>query len=339
MRSRNPTGSALLPAVLAALVVLSVACSSRPTPQALPPQTLAPHPPESQEEPLSNIEESSGAQLEPLATGIEPTPMPATLESPDEFVMVEEPATTGASPGDVPTATEDDPLTVVLDAGDNEETQPRSLFEASRAEQDRRQQVGESTIVLNNKTLKEYSKGQVTFAEEDEEGEGESTVESAEGESVDIAAEGPGAADEADEAPQTFDEEYWRNRVLDIRISWRDSLDRLEELESEIARLRTEFYAEDDPFYRDAQIKPAWDQALIELEATRRDAQSSQADLEEAMEEGRRAGALPGWLREGIELEPTADELEERLPPEPGQFHEPSEPVILDEDDGDSGGG
>lgn len=322
-------GTALM---LTVLVLLTVACAGRPAPQALPPQTMAPPAPETGEEPLSNIAETAADTTEPLATGMEPTPPPPTsLESPD-FVMVEESPTTAENPEAARSDDPEDPLTVVLDPGTDEAAQPRSLFEASRAEKDRRQEVGESEIVLTNKTLKDYSKGNLTFME-GEEAEGEAAIVEESGETDETED-----AETADADQEALDEEYWRNRVLDIRTLWRQSLDRMEVLESDIGRLRTEFYAEDDPFYRDAQIKPAWDQALIELEDARRDAETSQRDLEDAMEEGRRAGALPGWLREGIELEPTVEELEELQPPSDSRVHEPSEPVILEEDGGDDGG-
>jgi hypothetical protein len=289
--------------MIACLVAVALACSSRTVPKALPPQTMAPTPPET-EEPITNAGESLGqaaAIEEPLATGIE--------------VEEESPATSSQAPS----TGGEDPTTVVLDPGEDDSEQPQSLFAASQAEKQRREEAGESKIVLTNKNLKEYSKGQLTFVEGDEASMG--------GEVTD--REGVVAGEEEDE-------EYWRNRVLEIRLGWRESIDLITELESEVARLRREFYAEDDPFYRDSQIKPAWDEALEDLEQAKRDARQAQLDLERTMDQGHRAGALPGWLREGVEIEPTAEELEElELVPQDNEkegIHEPSEPVILDED-------
>ncbi len=64
----------------------------------------------------------------------------------------------------------------------------------------------------------------------------------------------------------------------------------------------------------------------MDLEAAKRRVVEKERELEAFVEEGRRAGALPGWLREGIELEPkpVADQTEEKI-------HEAVEPVVVDE--------
>jgi len=135
-----------------------------------------------------------------------------------------------------------------------------------------------------------------------------------------------------EEEKQEQGEEYWRRRGLEIRMAWRDEVDSIEELEKEVFMLRQRFYAEDDPFYRDGQVKPAWDQALEQLEDARVGAKEREAELQEFLEEGRKAGALPGWMREGIELEPhPPDELE---PGEQIQGHEPREPVVIEVQEG-----
>lgn len=222
---------------------------------------------------------------------------------------------------------DDEEITIVIEDPTGPEESPNSLFAAAKAERARRARTGESTIVITDKNLKEHAaRGQLTFVEEAE-SETEDGEISANEEADDLLEET--AADEA----------YWRERVLRIRQSWREAIDRIEALERRIAALRQDFYAEDDPFYRDSQIKPAWDRALEELEASRRRARLAEEDLALALEEGRRGGALPGWLREGLELEPTVEELEAigEGSDEDG-VHEPSEPVVLDEDRDDDGG-
>ena len=72
----------------------------------------------------------------------------------------------------------------------------------------------------------------------------------------------------------------------------------------EAATLRSQFYSTDDPYVRDSKVKPQWDRALAELEEARRRAEAGPAEVEAFLEEGRRVGALPGWLRDGVELEP-----------------------------------
>ena len=45
-------------------------------------------------------------------------------------------------------------------------------------------------------------------------------------------------------------------------------------------------------------IKPAWDRTLRELEDARRELAEAEKDLSDLPEKARRAGALPGWIRE-----------------------------------------
>jgi hypothetical protein len=290
---------------------------------------MAPTPPETPE--LSNMT----TEEDRTAAGGE---TPSTSQTPVVEPVNTMPSTTSGAPVEISdeprelvgTAPENDNLTVVLDSGtDPASEQPKSIFAAAQAEKTRRLEVGESTMVLNNQTLKEHSKGGSTFVVDESEGEG--AGEDAEAE--------PGESEAAPEEETTDldaeDEEYWRRLVYDLRREWRNAYDDIEEYESEIARLRRDFYAEDDPFYRDSQIKPAWDKALKDLEEAQRTVERSQEELEKAMDEGHRAGALPGWLREGIELEPEIDP-EDPLAARDDQFHEPSEPVVVEED-GDGG--
>ena len=93
----------------------------------------------------------------------------------------------------------------------------------------------------------------------------------------------------------------------------------LVELEKEAEGLRTRFYAEDDPVRRDREVKPAWDRALDLLDEARRTVARAQERLAELQDEGRRAGAMPGWLREGMELEPPRQEDEGVEESEPGE--------------------
>jgi hypothetical protein len=190
---------------------------------------------------------------------------------------------------------------VVIDPGD-EEGSPKSLVEAARAERQRKAHAGQPVAVITNKTAA-HSTGQLTQAQ----------PAARKGKE---AAPGPKAA--------VHDEAYWRQRGLDIRVRWRKASDDVERLEKEAAGLRRRFYGEDDPAVRDAQIKPEWDRTLELLDNARLDVKSSEAELAAFMEEGRRAGALPGWLREGAEKEPEKK-------PEPAAPTESMEPPVLKE--------
>ena len=207
-------------------------------------------------------------------------------------------------PSEPPVATPSPPETViVLDPGDEPADAPETLAEAARRERERRRNAPEPIAVINNKNLGDYAAGgSLTIAEP------ANQVEPEEAEA--LTADG-------------HDEAWWRERGLEIRRQWRDSVDAVERLEGEAAELRRRFYATDDPYVRDAQVKPEWDRVLRELERARSDAEDGPRQVDQFLEEGRRAGALPGWLREGVELEPVPI-----LPRE--DTAEPTEPVVVD---------
>ncbi|HEX6204162.1 MAG TPA: hypothetical protein VF100_14275, partial [Thermoanaerobaculia bacterium] len=139
---------------------------------------------------------------------------------------------------------------------------------------------------ITNDNLADYARrGQVTMSGTPVAGQPQ-TAEAAEG-----AGEG-----EADGAEPVRGEAWWRARAREIREEWRRTVDEIGELESAAADLRWRFYAEDDPWVRDGDIKPEWDHALDRLSEARRRLEEYPRQLDELVEEGRREGALPGWL-------------------------------------------
>lgn len=285
--------------ILIVATVLIPACSSNSKPKELPPQTMAPEAP-MMDEPVSNAPQEEGPGSVSNDDLYDDEESQRDLQGDENF----EPRDEGPEGA----------ITVVIEPATEEDETTNSLFAASQRERQRREEVGESSITVTNQTLKEHSKGGLTVLEEEPESE-EGEVEGEEDSLLESAWE---------------QEQYWRARVLEQREAWREALDSIDGLEREIATLRRNFYAEDDPFYRDSQIKPAWDNAIDELDDARETALLSQQEVEDTIEEGHRAGALPGWLREGIELEPTEEELA-RYKVEESEFIEPSEPVIADE--------
>jgi hypothetical protein len=188
----------------------------------------------------------------------------------------------------------------VLDPGGEPEGSTHTLVEAARAERERRAHAAPSAIVINDKNLKQHATGQLTVAT-------------------------PGkkeAAAETDPAQPVRDEQYWRSRALEIRLRWRHAADDVKELETSANGWRRSFYAEKDPNVRNARIKPEWDRALDRLEEARAEVESAQKELAELLEEGRTAGALPGWLREGVDQEPQPE-------PEPSNTHKVIEPTTV----------
>ncbi|MEM8964013.1 MAG: hypothetical protein AAGD38_21185 [Acidobacteriota bacterium] len=192
---------------------------------------------------------------------------------------------------------------------DGRQNEPRTLVEASKLAKERKRDAAEPVAEINDENLAEYAEGgQVIIVEEP-------AVEP-----IDAAADTePTSDDLAEEATATDelerDETYWRTRGLELRRRWRNTVEELERVELEAAALRQRFYAEDDPFVRDGTVKPAWDRSLDRITELQRDAERFEAELQTFLAEGRAAGAQPGWLREGWELEPVDnDDANDGLP-------------------------
>ncbi len=151
-----------------------------------------------------------------------------------------------------------------------------------------------------------------------------------------MAAPSEASASKEEEAGTTVsadlarDETFWRDGVRERRRRLRRAVDEVLALEEQVAGLRLRFYAEDDPYVRDSRIKPAWDRSLERLHRARQDVSSYRRDLDEFLEAGHRAGALPGWLREAAELEPSTEEIREAVPEDDLGRHRPRDPDAVD---------
>ncbi|MDH3403692.1 MAG: hypothetical protein OES32_15230 [Acidobacteriota bacterium] len=230
-----------------------------------------------------------------------PPPAPSPPPAPDTSAAIDSTAPVAGPTG----ATQFKTATV-------EEPAPAAptLFEASEAERRRREQTPPARVVITDANLEDYATA---------------------GRLTELVTEDRG---EEDEAPVASEEESdpegtWRRRARDARLAWRAAADRVVELEERVAKLRWDFYAADDGYHRDAVIKPEWDRAAIELEQERLRVEEMRLQLDRVLAEGRLAGALPGWLREGLEFEPAAAagdrpfELETAEPIEPPIAAEP----------------
>ncbi len=97
---------------------------------------------------------------------------------------------------------------------------------------------------------------------------------------------------------------FWQQAYQDARATvayWREEEVRLN---GEVNRLERQFYAEDDPAYRDGVIKPAWDKALVEWRNAKAQAEQTVGLPDKVMNDARKDGALPGWFRGLPEPEP-----------------------------------
>jgi hypothetical protein len=94
------------------------------------------------------------------------------------------------------------------------------------------------------------------------------------------------------------EEQRWREASRAARKRVEDAKQRVDELDAASHKLESDFYAWDDGQYRDRVIKPAWDKTKADLEAARKELAEAERNLADLPERARKAGALPGWLRE-----------------------------------------
>ncbi|HEX4962699.1 MAG TPA: hypothetical protein VF173_17820 [Thermoanaerobaculia bacterium] len=226
-----------------------------------------------------------------VGTGCRGTPQPvarAEQTPPPAATPAPQPSSTPAPPLKEPTR---DDAPVVVDPGDDESSSPRTLVQAARAERERRAKAGSPIAVITDKNIHQYAaKGQLTVADPKEKKKGTAVPVSTPAE-----AEKP-----------AHDEQYWRGHALEIRLRWRAAFDEVARLEQRSTELRQRFYSENDSYVRDNQVKPEWDRVTDRLRQARAETESAKEELAAFLEEGRRANALPGWLREGEDQEPPA---------------------------------
>ena len=112
-----------------------------------------------------------------------------------------------------------------------------------------------------------------------------------------VAAGGNGT--HADAAPaEGGGEAEWRETAQRERKAVEDARKKVADLTATSRKLENDFYAWDDGQYRDRVIKPAWDRARADLEQARVELDTAEKQLADLPERARKAGALPGWIRE-----------------------------------------
>jgi len=158
-------------------------------------------------------------------------------------------------------------------------------------------------IVITNENLADYAaQGHVTSADSATSGSAAAAtrrpVHRTTGSDVSKRVE-----DAVVDAPRLAEEEkknYWRSRYeqqLDLVASMEDQI---AVLDREIPGLWRQFYAWDDPAYRDGVIKVQLDAALQRSERLKDQLEVERAHLGEIRNAARKDGAQPGWFR-GLE--------------------------------------
>jgi hypothetical protein len=180
-----------------------------------------------------------------------------------------------AAPAPTPVAT---PSIGILLARPGAEAPPRGDSLADVAKRIKLKLPANQPRVINNEAVKQLSEGV------------ELTMTSA---ATGGAGGGFRGRDSGDERKKSIWQQRYRAAVERVRRLEAD----VKNLESRANRLEQEFYAHDDPVYRDSTIKPAWDKSLTDLAKAKTDLEEARKEPNEVLNAGRRDGALPGWFR------------------------------------------
>lgn len=162
-----------------------------------------------------------------------------------------------------------------------------ALVKAAKKEKERRAKT-EAKKTLTNQDIEEIRKKQPISGIETTATEGETDAKGADTAST---AKKP-------EPDPTQTEEYWRGRKQEVDARVQDAQTRVEQLQTEINSLTQAFYAEGDGVAQRPLIETERIERIKELEAAKEALQNARSDAEGLEDEARRAGALPGWLRD-----------------------------------------
>jgi hypothetical protein len=165
------------------------------------------------------------------------------------------------------------------------------LVKAAKKEKERREKT-EARKTLTNQDVEEIRKKQPVSGIETSATETEASTETAE------ATTSTASTEKKEKVDPSQTEEYWRGRKQDVDARVQDAQSRVEQIQSEINSLTAAFYAEGDGVAQRPLIESERIERIKELEAARQALNDAKAEAEGLEDEARKAGALPGWLRD-----------------------------------------
>lgn len=165
----------------------------------------------------------------------------------------------------------------------------QSLGEAAKKERDRRDKLRQAGVTTRTLTQEDVAATKGRLANDPNEQPAASDGQTAKKVDRPVASAIETAPEEVSSGTG---EEYWRGRVASARARVRDAQLRHEAFQAIIRLGQPAAYDENGRrvIYSIHQLKVKADAAAAELA-------SAQKTLESLLEEGRRSGALPGWLR------------------------------------------
>jgi len=144
------------------------------------------------------------------------------------------------------------------------------------------------SIVITNENLSDYaSKGGLTTANP---GKNQGTRGVHAGTNVSVI--------DSETSEENKRKHYWQQKYMQQLDRIASIKSQIKDLDLEIPALWNEFFARDDPMYRDGVIKPKIDRSLQRREELTTLLQQEEPKPATIKEEARRDGAEPGWWRD-----------------------------------------
>jgi len=165
----------------------------------------------------------------------------------------------------------------------------QSLAEVAKKEEDRRKTVPSPSKVYTNKDLAPTPAGSPPPP-------AVSTTPSSPDSAKSAPEDGKTAAKDGAEKGPVKDQAYWAGRLKALQDKLARDQDYADAMQTRINSLTTDFVNRDDPAQR-AVIETNRQKSLAELARLTKSVQDTKKALADFLEEARRAGVPPGWLR------------------------------------------
>lgn len=169
----------------------------------------------------------------------------------------------------------------------------QSLAEVAKQEKEKQKdsQAKKPAKTFTNADLEKITGGRVSSVSVEPAVESQGSA--AEGEKKE---EGEGAKKEEEKKEEEKGEAYWRARAAEVKKTDVRAKERLTLLVNKQWNLNNDFNNTADPAQRDA-IAVKLQEVSADIEEARQEAAAAAKALEDLADEGRKASALPGWLR------------------------------------------
>jgi len=176
----------------------------------------------------------------------------------------------------------------------------QSLGELARKEKERREKIKAETKVITNNEAAKYRSGPITVTSLPAEATEKAATDKPESDAGTTAGQSRsgGFRTAGSDEPTDFQgrpESYWRQTMADARKRVQDLENLANVLILRINDLQNQFYRESDGFKQQA-IQREIQKSFYEQDKNKEDLANAKAQLQELEKEGRKSGALPGWL-------------------------------------------